>query len=78
MSGLWDFEKDDYPGARQDFLNGVGCPHCKWGLTEEKQRPLRARLAQMVMGASRKDIDGAASDLEDAEFFWYDNDEKEY
>ena len=32
--GLWDLESDEHVGARQDFLDGKGCPCCGWGTKE--------------------------------------------
>jgi len=71
ISGLWDFEKDDYRGARQDFLDGIGCPSCKWGLKEIKDRPRIAEFAQIAREELGDDIDGIAAELEDLEYMGF-------
>jgi len=58
---------------RQDFDNGVCCPSCKG--KEIKERPFRAQLAEVLGDLLGDDIDGLASEMEDAEFmmgedFW--------
>jgi hypothetical protein len=71
MSGLWDFEIDDYKGARKDFLDGIGCPPCKWGLKEIKDKPRISEFAQIAREELGDDIDGIAASLEDLEYMGF-------
>jgi hypothetical protein len=57
---------------RQDFHAGRGCPACKWGKLKPEKKPFRAELAAAVSVLSGEDIDGLASDMEDAAFLFGD------
>jgi hypothetical protein len=65
VCGLWDFEQDDYTGARQDFLNGIGCPACSWGAKAPNEKPRISILAGYMRDMLGDDIDGIASELDD-------------
>jgi hypothetical protein len=69
MDSLWDFEEDDYKGARKDFIKGKGCPSCSWGSKAPQKAPSGARATSVLMGILGDDIDGVACELEDLEYF---------
>ncbi len=50
---------------RADFKAGRGCPSCKG--KEVKKRPFRAEIAAALSDALGDDIDGLATEMEDAE-----------
>jgi hypothetical protein len=68
MDSLWDFEEDDYKGARKDFIKGKGCPACSWGAKVIGDQPPEARATSVLMGILGDDIDGVAAELEDLEY----------
>ena len=65
----WDFHGvqhgDMTPEERDRFLRGEDCPACH-GKTVEK-RPFRAELASALSDMLGDDVDGLASEMEDAE-----------
>lgn len=65
---LWDFEEDDYKGARKDFMRGKGCPACSWGAKAPAKEPSEARATSFLMDIYGDDIDGVASELEEIEY----------
>lgn len=64
-----DMDLDGDPGDAVRFKRGEGCPHCKWGKTAPAKKPFRAEIASVLGDLAGDDIDGLASDLEDAEYF---------
>jgi hypothetical protein len=65
LGGLWDFEEDDYEGAREDFLKGKGCPACAWGMNAPATPPPEARATGQMIDILGDDLDGVASELEE-------------
>lgn len=55
---------------RLDFKAGKGCPACDWGKKAPAEKPFRAQLASEIAILSGDDIDGLASDMEDAAMFF--------
>lgn len=55
---------------RKKFDAGVGCPACKWGKDAPKKRPFRSELASMLTDILGDDIDGIASEMDDAEWMF--------
>lgn len=68
VCGLWDFEEDDYKGARKDFLRGKGCPSCSWGASAPEEQPPQARATEAMIDILGDDIDGVASELEEIDY----------
>lgn len=68
LDSLWDFEEDDYKGARRDFLEGKGCPACTWGVNATHLPPPEARATTQLLEIYGDDIDGVASELEEIQW----------
>ena len=65
-----DFTEDE----RKDFLGGAGCPCCK-GKPEHQKETFRGELQAELQLLLGDDLDGIASELDDAEYllgqdFW--------
>jgi ssDNA-binding Zn-finger/Zn-ribbon topoisomerase 1 len=61
---LHDIDREFADGRRR-FLNGEGCPACRWGENASEEPPARSvamRTAREVLG---DDVDGMAAVIED-------------
>jgi hypothetical protein len=65
----WDFFyfTDEEPENKKRFYNGEGCPSCNWGATAPAKRPFRSEVTAALRDILGDDIDGIASELQDAE-----------
>jgi len=71
----WEFlaVTDDFKHKeRTDFWAGKGCPACDWGETAPKITPFRSDLMSVACDILGDDIDGIASEMEDAEMLFGD------
>jgi len=69
----WDFigTRDDFTySERRKFDSGVGCPACNWGQNKPEKQPFRSQLASMLADVLGDDIDGIASEMNDAEWMF--------
>ena len=57
---------------KTDFDSGVGCPACKWGQNKPDKQPFRSELASVLADILGDDIDGIASEMDDAEYMYGD------
>lgn len=71
LSYLPEFEIDDYRGAKQDFLNGVGCPTCNWGQKAPAERPRQSEFMAIAREELGSDLDGIAAEMEDLEYMGF-------
>ena len=55
-------------GTAKDFRKGKGCPSCKWGKKLNNVDHKRAEMSSILFDILGDNIDGIASELDDAEY----------